>query len=54
MNTKTEITVNWGIPALQSPPTDKLATVKAQVGDTVVFKWGGGLSYALYQIAKRE
>ena len=49
-----EIVVNWGIPALQSPPAEKLEAVKAAVGDTVVFKWGGGLSYALYQISKRE
>lgn len=51
---KIEIVVNWGIPALQSPPAEKLGPVKATVGDTVVFKWGGGLSYALYQISKRE
>lgn len=49
-----EIDVNWGVPALQSPPAEKLGPVKATVGDTVVFKWGGGLSYALYQISKRE
>lgn len=51
---KPEIVVNWGIPALQSPPAEKLGPIKANVGDTVVFKWGGGLSYALYQISKRE
>ena len=50
----TEIVLNWGIPALQSPPAEKLGPVKAAVGDTVVFKWGGGLSYALYQVSKRE
>ena len=49
-----DIDVTWGIPALQSPPAEKLGPVKATVGDTVVFKWSGGLSYALYQISKRE
>ena len=53
-NKNPEIEVNWSIPALQSPPAEKLGPVKATVGDTVVFKWSGGLSYALYQISKRE
>lgn len=53
-NRNAEIVVNWGIPALQSPPAEKIGPVKASVGDTVVFKWGGGLSYAFYQISKRE
>jgi hypothetical protein len=51
---KTEYTVDWKLPSLQSPPRDAFDPLTVAVGDTVVFEWKGGLAYMLYRVSKRE